>query len=117
MEHKVAGNLENEITKKENSSGKSELLAGDRQLSVHRQRRKSKVDAIDKGDNVEGKQEREEPDLELANRPGLDSRAFSCFLAHIENVVRLNVPETLLLRSNPCQAASPSKRPKDFYLV
>jgi hypothetical protein len=63
VEHEIAGDLEKEIPEKEDSGSESELLAGDCQLPIHRQCRKSEVDAIDKGNNVESKQEGDKPNL------------------------------------------------------
>jgi len=40
-----------EVAEKENSEDQSVLLAADRQFSVHRQRRKPNVDAIEKGND------------------------------------------------------------------
>jgi hypothetical protein len=63
VQDEVARDLEKEIAKKENSGGESELLAGDIQLSIHRQRGKSKVNAIDKSNDVESKKTRDKPEL------------------------------------------------------
>jgi hypothetical protein len=67
VQQQVAGNLKYEITDKENSEDKSELLAPDGQLSVHCQRRKAYVVPIDKGDDKEQKDKREDPLPQLLN--------------------------------------------------
>jgi hypothetical protein len=72
VQQQVAGNLKYEITDKENSEDKSELLARDGQLSVHCQRRKTYVVPVDKGYDKEQKDKREDPLPQLLNGSRLD---------------------------------------------
>jgi hypothetical protein len=61
----LAGNFKQEITDKENPKDQSELLASDGQLFVHRQRGKPNVDAVEEGNDVKKKNERNDPNLHL----------------------------------------------------
>ena len=72
MKDEIAGNLKEKVAPKEDSRCESELLTGDRQLAIHRQRRKPQVDSVDEGDDVEDKEKREQSDPELPDRRGLD---------------------------------------------
>jgi hypothetical protein len=56
VKHEIAGYLEEEIAKKENSNQQSELLAANGQFLVHRQGGKSDVDPAEIGDDVEKKE-------------------------------------------------------------
>jgi len=51
VQQQIARDFKEKIAEKENPEDQSELLAGDRQLPVHRQRREPNVDAIEKGNN------------------------------------------------------------------
>jgi len=63
----LAGNFKEEITDKENPKDQSELLASDGQLFVHRQRGKPNVDAVEEGNDVKKKNERNDPNLHFPN--------------------------------------------------
>jgi hypothetical protein len=71
MQQKITGDLEQEIADKENPGEKSELLAGDRQLAVHRQSRKGNVGAVEIRNNVEKKNEWNNPNSHLPEGPAL----------------------------------------------
>ena len=47
MQEQIAGDFKDEVAEKENPEDQSELLAGDGQLSVHGQRRKPNIVAIE----------------------------------------------------------------------
>ena len=72
MQNKVAWDLEQKVTPEKDSSCEAELLAADGQLAIHRQRRKSYVDAVDDGDHIEHEEERQQLDLEFPDRRLLD---------------------------------------------
>src|SRR6516165_3820623 len=99
MKDEVTGNLEEEVYPEENSCRESELLAGDGQFPVHRQRRKARVDSVDEGHHVEGKQEGQQPELHLAN--GSDfiyGRRFACCASHSRpKSRRANIPKLYCL--------------------
>jgi hypothetical protein len=67
VQHEIAGNFKEEITDKENPKDQSELLASDGQLFVHRQRGKPNVDAVEEGNDVKKKNERNDPNLHFPN--------------------------------------------------
>jgi hypothetical protein len=70
VQEQIAWNFEKEVPKKENPRDQSKLLAADRQFLVHRQRRKSDVDPIEKGNDVEQKDEGNNPPPQFLNRSG-----------------------------------------------
>ena len=51
MQEQIAGDFKDEVAEKENPEDQSELLAGDGQLSVHGQRRKPNIVAIEYGND------------------------------------------------------------------
>src|SRR5438876_8276208 len=53
VQQQVARNSKEQVAKKEDPSEQTELLARDRQLLVHRQRRKPNVDPVEKADDVQ----------------------------------------------------------------
>ena len=72
VQQEIAGDLEKAVTEKENPGCESELLAGHRQLLVHRQRGEPDVDAVNERDNIENEQERQESELQLSDGPPFD---------------------------------------------
>src|SRR3984893_16784556 len=74
VQQQIAGDLEEEITDEENTRKKSELLAGDTQLFVHRQSGKPNVDPVNISNDVEKKDKGKNPGPDFLNRPGLDGR-------------------------------------------
>src|SRR5437667_12399616 len=72
VQEQVAGNFKKEIAQKEDPGDQTELLAGDRQLLVHRQRRKPNVDPVEKADDVQQKKKRENQDTQFPNSSCLD---------------------------------------------
>ena len=69
MQQKIAGDFKEEVAEEENTEEQSALLAGDGQLSVHRQRRKPNVDTIEKGNNEEEEDKGKNPNPQFLNRP------------------------------------------------
>jgi hypothetical protein len=53
VKDEVAGDLEQKVTPEKDSGCESELLAGDGQLAIHRQCRKSYVDAVEESDDIQ----------------------------------------------------------------
>jgi hypothetical protein len=72
VEQQIAWDFKEEVAEKENPSDKSELLAGDGQLLVHRQGSKADVDAVEKCNDVEKPNEGKNPDFQFPNRSALD---------------------------------------------
>src|SRR5262245_25816103 len=72
VQYEVAGDLEQKITPEKDSSCETELLAGDGQLAIHRQRRKSYVDSVKESEGVEHEEERQQPDPEFPDHRRLD---------------------------------------------
>jgi hypothetical protein len=66
VQQQIAGDFKEEVAEKENPEDQSVLLAGDRQLPIHRERRKPDVDAIEKGNDK--KQEDKNPYPYFLNR-------------------------------------------------
>lgn len=73
MEQKIAWHLEQEVAKKEDTGDEPELLAGDDKFAIHGQCRKSDVDAVEEGNDVENEEKRQQPDPELSNGRCLDA--------------------------------------------
>src|SRR5881392_1200841 len=83
VQEQVAGDFKKEIAQKENPGDQTELLAGDCQFLVHRQRREPNVDPVEKADDVQQENKGENPDLDFPNRSGLDGLPSGvCFVAH-----------------------------------
>ncbi len=72
MQQQIAGNLKEEIPKKEDSGRESKLLAGNGQFLVHRQSRKADVDAVNERDDVEKEEKWKKSDLQFPNRSPFD---------------------------------------------
>src|SRR5262249_40119081 len=68
VQYEIAGDLEQKVTNEKDSSCKAELLAGDGQLAIHRQGRKSYVDPVEESDGIEHEEERQQPDPEFPDR-------------------------------------------------
>ena len=94
MQHQIAGHFEQKISEKENSRGQSILLAGDSEFLVHRQRRKSDVDAIDERDDVQNEKVGNQPDLQFP-----DGSGFQGFRGHAR-IARQVCPFPSLCRAN-----------------
>ena len=83
VQEQVAGNFKKEIAQKEDTGDQTELLAGDRQLLIHRQRRKPNVDPVEKTDDVQQEKKGQYPGPHFPNRSGLDGlRTDVYFPAH-----------------------------------
>src|SRR5207247_10269403 len=67
VQKQVAGNFKKEIAQKEDTGDQTELLAGDSQLLVHRQRRKPNVDPVEKADDVQKEKKWENQDTQYTN--------------------------------------------------
>jgi hypothetical protein len=61
VKQEIAGHFKDEITPKEDSSEQSELGAGDTQRGIHCQRRKTDIDPVDVGDNIQKHQQGDYP--------------------------------------------------------
>ena len=72
VKDEVAGDLEQKVTPEKDSGCESELLAGDGQFVIHRQRRKSDVDAVEESNDIEHEEKCQEPDSEFPDRCCLD---------------------------------------------
>src|SRR6266568_6211345 len=72
VQQQIAGNFKEEIAKKENPYQQSELLARDGQFLVHRQRRKTNIDPVEKGNDVEKEEKGKKSDLQFPNRALFD---------------------------------------------
>ena len=66
VEDEVSRNLEEEVTEKEDSGSGSEDGIGEPRDLVHRQFGKADVDPVDISEDVTGKQDRDEPEGNLA---------------------------------------------------
>jgi hypothetical protein len=62
VKQEIAGDLKQEITEKEDPNEQSKLLARNRQILIHCQCREADVDAVKISDDVEKKEERNDPD-------------------------------------------------------
>src|SRR6266480_7927037 len=83
MQQQIARNFKEEVAEKENPGEQTELLASDRQLLVHRQRRKRNVDSVEKADDVQQEKKGENPGPHFPNRSSLDGlRTGVYFAAH-----------------------------------
>ena len=83
MQQQIAGNFKQEVPKKENPRDQPKLLAANRQLFVHRQRRKSDVDPVEKGNDVKEKYEGNNSHPQLLNRSRFSGHSGSnCFVRH-----------------------------------
>ena len=83
MQNKVARDFEESIADKQNPNREPELVAVDGQILVHLDFRKRNVNAIEKRNNVEEQDERNNPELQLPYRPGFDrDRRYCLFPAH-----------------------------------
>ena len=83
VQQQVTRNSKEQVAEKEDPSEQTELLARDRQLLVHRQRRKPNVDPVEKADDVQQENKGENPDPHFPNRSGLDGlRTGIYFVAH-----------------------------------
>src|SRR5713101_10184520 len=88
VEQQVARNSKEQVAEKEDPSEQTELLAGDRQLLVHRQRRKPNVDPVEKADDVHQENKRENPHPHFPNRSGLNGFGTGVyFVAHDQSSV------------------------------
>jgi hypothetical protein len=74
----ITGDFKEEVAPKENSCRESELFAGNGQFPIHRQRCKPHVDSVDEGYDLDCKQERQQPELQLANGSGIAYSAGHC---------------------------------------
>src|SRR5215469_5663243 len=72
VKDEVAGDLEQKVTPEKDSGCESELLAGDGQFAIHRQRCKSDVDAVEESNDIEHEEKRQQPDSEFPDRHSLD---------------------------------------------
>ena|SRR6266850_5476987 len=77
----------------------SELLAGDSQLSVHRQRRKPNVDSVEKGNDEKQEDKRKNPDPHFLNGSGRDGH---------RTVVCLDIQDHLSASFPPFKKVSPA---------
>jgi hypothetical protein len=68
VQQEIAWDLEQGVAEKENAAEQSVLLAGNRQLLVHRQRSEPNVDPIEIGSDIEKKHKRENPDFQFPDR-------------------------------------------------
>src|SRR6266705_4160204 len=75
VQEQIAGNFKKEIAQKEDPGDQTELLAGNRQLLVHRQRRKPNVDPVEKADDVQQEKKGQYPGPYFPNRSCLDGPA------------------------------------------
>ena len=83
MQQHVARNSKEQVAEKEDPGEQTELLARDRQLLVHRQRRKPNVDAVEKADDVHQEKKGDNPDPYFPNRSSLNGfRTGVYFAAH-----------------------------------
>src|SRR6266700_4018354 len=94
VQEQVAGNFKKEIAQKEDPGDQTELLAGNRQLLVHRQRRKPNVDPVEKADDVQQEKKGQYP-LELPPRSLPSARA-----TVLLGLLRVNAQDTPV-ESNP----------------
>ncbi len=78
VQQQIAGDFKYEVAEKENAEDQSELLAGDGQRFVHRQRRKPNVIAIDKGDDEKHENKRKDPKPQFLNRLRSDRDRGDC---------------------------------------
>ena len=91
VQQQIAGDLEEEITDEENTREKSELLAGDTQLLIHRQRCKPNVDPVNISNDVQKKDKGKNPAPDFLNRPGLDGlRSGISSVAHVHLFLSLS---------------------------
>jgi hypothetical protein len=67
-QREVAGHLEQEIAEKENPGAGTEHLAGQPKRRIHLQRREADVDAIEVGDEVHRREERNQPAADARHR-------------------------------------------------
>jgi len=70
VQQQVAGNLKEEVPKKEYPGHQPKLLGRNGQLLVHRQRRKPDVDPVQKRNNVKKKNEGDNPHPHSMNNIG-----------------------------------------------
>src|ERR1700693_2338134 len=99
VHQQIAGNLKEEISKKENAEDQSVLLAGYAQFPVHRQRGKPNVDAIKKGNNEKHEDKRKNPHPQFANSSGFKGPFANTALVergHSSVQSRPNISGTLL---------------------
>src|SRR5262249_5166333 len=68
VEQEVARNLEQAVAEEEDADEESERLARDPELAVHRERREADVDPIEKRNDVQREEHRQEPGSNEANR-------------------------------------------------
>jgi hypothetical protein len=82
VQKQIAGYLKEKVTEKENPEDQSILLAVDGQLSVHRQRRKPNVVAVELGNDEQQEHKGKDPDPHFLDSSCLDGRGTSgCFVA------------------------------------
>jgi hypothetical protein len=72
VQQQIAGDFEEEVAEKENPKEQSVLLAGDGQLSVHRQRRKPNVDPVKKTNDEKNEDIGENPNPHFLDCSRLD---------------------------------------------
>jgi hypothetical protein len=105
VKDEVTGDFEEEVAPEKNSCRESELLAGNGQLAVHRQRSKAQVDSVDECYDVERKQERQQPELHLPSGSGfVYGRRFACFTEHSRPNPGGKYSETVLFKRRTRQA-------------
>src|SRR6266568_1412750 len=74
IHQKIAWDLKDEITEKENSCDQPKLLAGDREFLVHGESCESYVDSVQESNHVEHKDKWNYSPPDLAYGPALESR-------------------------------------------
>ena len=88
VKQEIAGHFKDEIAPKEDSSEQSELGAGDTQCGIHCQRRKTDIDPVDVGDNIQKHEQGNDPPPEFTDG--------SCFdITGCDSGLELSLPGAL----------------------
>ena len=74
MQQQVAGNFEQKVANEKYSGEQAELLGTDAEITVHGKGGEADVDAVQEGDDVQDKNEREDAKLKLTDGGDFDCR-------------------------------------------